>query len=295
MNKNKMIFFGTSNLAKEMLISFLHSKIFQVDLVVSTFDKSPLALFCQKKNIPLFCPSVFDAAAEKKIKSLKADIFAVIDFGKIIPSKILDLSLFGAFNLHFSLLPKYRGASPVQSAILQGEKESGITVFRLTKNLDDGDIFWQKKINIDSLRADEVFSKMMQKAAIDFVEILEKIVTKKNYQVVKQDHQKATFCKKFKKEDGLTNPLKETCQSLIQKVNAFYPWPGVFFKLPQIGLIKLLRVEKTNVKTKASQGKFFTENKKLFLSLKDGNLKILEIQRAGKKAMKGEDFARGFF
>ncbi len=279
MNKEKIIFFGTSKISVQCLEEFLKEKSFSVELII-TKKYSDLEKFAQKKEI-----KVLNELNQQKIAEINPDKFAVVDFGVIIPDEILKLSKKGAYNLHFSLLPKYRGASPVQSAILNRDKISGVSIIEVVKKLDAGKIFAQKELAIENLRADEVFEKMLKIGAPLFVQTV-----KNPGQGEDQDENQATFCGKISKKNGLIEPKKELVDDFIKKVNAYYPWPSVYFEHEKLGLLKILRAKKAN----NTQGKeLFKENKKLFLELKDGIVEILEIQREGRKKITGEEFARG--
>lgn len=293
MNKTKIVFFGTSQIATNILQELIKSDYFKISLVVTKHKEAFTAKYCKNANIEFIYPDKFNTEIIQKIKSINPEIIAVVDYGKIIPEKILNIAKKGAFNLHFSLLPKYRGASPVQSAILKGEKNSGITIFKLTKNLDDGDIFAQEKIKIENLRADKVFNLMLKISAPLFRETLENIALDKIKNGIQQKHKNATFCQKFAKESGLFDDKKENIDKLIKKIMAFYPWPSAYFIHNKFGLVKILNAKKTDLKINNKTNDLFVCDKKLFLQINDGVIEILEIQREGKKAMSGEDFAKG--
>lgn len=299
MNKKNCIFFGTSYVALDSLKIILKSDILKVNLIVSKHEKTPVAGFAKEQNIDVLFPGKFSDEILNDISNKNPDIFAVVDYGKIMPQKLLDIPKYGAFNLHFSLLPFYRGASPVQSAILNGEKTSGVTVFKLTKELDEGDIYAQKEIKIAEKRADQVFKNMIEKGSEILKKVLEEVSTKK-YQkkALPQDHSKASFCGKFTKESGKIDLAEENVENFLRKMRAFYPWPSVYFAHPDLGLIKILDAkiaDESEIENKKSQNKtgLFAHNKKLYLALSDGVLEVKEIQREAKKSMSGEEFLRG--
>jgi methionyl-tRNA formyltransferase len=248
-------------------------------------QETPVKQWANKKNIPVYQPEKpMEIATEDFWK--EAEVGIVIAYGKLFSQTFLD-SVPELWNLHFSLLPKFRGASPVPAAILAGEKVSGVTVFQIQKGMDDGPILGQKQKSIEGDRSDVVFTKMTTLGKILLVEILEN----KNRTQTNQKHEEASFCGKIEKQDGTLNPLEISAEMALRKINAYYPWPGTStdFKGKRL---KILSAKKTEKKGKS--GEFFAEKNALYLGFLDGSLELEEVQMEGKKAMTGADFARGY-
>ncbi len=263
----KLVFFGSSKYVLP-IIQVLKDN-FDLALVITT-EKNPIDAIpstCIKNKIPYI--SVFnlhDLNLKSKILNLKSDLAVLADFGLIIPQDILNLFSKGIINLHPSLLPKYRGPSPVQAAILNGDKKTGISIIKLDEKMDHGPILFQKEENISEFDTTEnVYEKLF------------KIGSKYLYQAIKQytnsqaltpqDNSKATFTSLLKKSDGSIDiespPPVERIKTMIR---AYFPWPGVWFKW------------------KMENGKWKI-------------LKLLpneEIQVEGKKPMSYKDFMNGY-
>jgi len=228
------------------LRAILKSRKLKVAAIVAKKEKCAVAEIARAENLPLFCDDLNLQFAEK-MRELKPAIFAVVDFGKFLPNEILAIPKFGAFNLHPSLLPKFRGPTPVQSAILAGEKKSGFSIFKIGEKMDAGEIFFREEIEIENLRADEVYEKILKIAAPKFCEILEKIAAGEISTGEKQNEKLATFCGKIEKSHGEIFPQKETAEEILRKINAFFPWPSAFLNSEKFGFLKILRGKKIPV------------------------------------------------
>lgn len=235
-------------------------------------------------NIEIFTPkSLKDENIINEIKSLKPDFIVVAAYGKILPKEILDIA--PCINLHASLLPKYRGASPIQSAILNADKISGVCSMLMEEGLDSGAILESIECDIEGKNSAEVFimlSNLAAKLTIFTLLNFEKIIPKK------QDENLVTHCKKIKKEDGLIE-LNEA-SIIYQKFLAFYPWPGIFLK----NGLKFLDIELFNKDSLQESGKILNiENDGFLLACKKGVLKIKILQESGKKALDGKTYLNG--
>jgi len=226
-------FFGTPRIAQIILKKLIATE-FKPQLVITGHDKksgrgqafvpTSVKLEAQKSNIEVgYRMSDLDKGF---------DIAMLVAYGHIIPKAVLELPKFGFLNVHPSLLPKYRGPSPIQSAILEGETQTGVTIMKLDKELDHGPILAQRKIPIDKKDTHET---LMQKLAIVGADLLLEVLPHYldgSQKPKQQNHSKATLTQKITKEDGcidLENPPSP--QKLDRMIRAFYPWPGVYTKL----------------------------------------------------------------
>ncbi|MCV3444705.1 methionyl-tRNA formyltransferase [Campylobacter lari] len=235
-------------------------------------------------NIEIFTPkSLKDENIINEIKILKPDFIVVAAYGKILPKEILDIA--PCINLHASLLPKYRGASPIQSAILNGDKISGVCTMLMEEGLDSGAILESTECDIEGKNSAEVFimfSNLAAKLTISTLLNFEKIIPKK------QDESLVTHCKKIKKEDGLIT--LDNASEIYQKFLAFYPWPGIFFENGMKFLdIELIDSEKTQKSGVILQ----LEKESFLLSCKKGILRIKTLQESGKKALDAKTYLNG--
>ena len=303
----KIVFFGTSQFAVPTLQNLAEN--FNVVLVVTKpprpagrgkkLTPSAINIEAEKLKLPIECVEKFDDIILEKIKKVNAELFIVVDFGKIIPQKIIDMPVLGTINIHPSKLPLYRGPSPIQSAILNGEIKTAISIMLIDKEMDHGPILAQKIVNIASEDTSEtLFHKLSIESADFLIETLNKYI-KNQIKGIPQDHTKATYTKIITKEDGKIN-FNKSATEIHNMVRAFYPWPSAYTTYDNKNL-KILGTSTTTsvipAKTEISQkpGIFFkTKNGQLAIMCKDKPLIINNIQLEGKRPMTGEDFIRGY-
>lgn len=236
-NKNlRIVFFGTPAFVLPVLETL--DKNFTVVGIITTPDQktgrkqtltpTPIKQWAIKNNKPVL--------TEEELSSLNPDLFVVAAFGKIIAKNILEIPKFGAINIHPSLLPKYRGPSPIQSAIFHGDKESGITIIKMDEEIDHGKILYVKNIVLNNKDTfDSLSIKMFQVAADALPQVIDDYVREKLHPI-SQDDTKATFCDHITKDHGyfdITNPPSP--EKLNRMIKAYYPWPGVWTRLRLAG------------------------------------------------------------
>jgi methionyl-tRNA formyltransferase len=242
-----VIFFGTPEIAVPALHKLTTLKQYKL-IGVGTFpDKpvgrkqiltsNPVKKFVQERDIPL------QIITQKKdilswTTSVNFDIAIVIAFGMIFPEEVLKNKKF--INVHFSLLPKYRGASPVQSAILAGEKETGITFQCMQKELDAGDILWQEKYPLKEEKTSQVFSFLAEKTA-EILPVFLNIFFAGEISPTPQKKSQVSFCRKFTKSDGEIFPQSQTAEEIFRASRAFNIFPGIFLKTKK-GNMKLTQI-----------------------------------------------------
>lgn len=189
----------------------------------------PTKIWAEKNNVDLLQPEKLDKDFENILKEEGPwDLFIVVAYGKILPKSIIDMPKQGTINIHYSLLPKYRGAAPVEAAILAGEKETGVTIQKMEQKLDTGGILFTKNRSIDdTITAPELKTALTADAgellSVHIQEILSGAAS-----VTNQEENLATYCKKITKEDGEINLLDEATLN-YRKYRAYYGWPGTYF------------------------------------------------------------------
>ncbi|OGC08369.1 methionyl-tRNA formyltransferase [candidate division WOR-1 bacterium RIFCSPLOWO2_12_FULL_45_9] len=231
------------------------------------------------------------------IKSLKPDIIVVVAYGKILPKEILDIPKHGCLNIHASLLPKYRGAAPIQWALLNGERETGVTIMRLDERLDTGDIIFQEKIKInqedDSL---SISKKLFAKAGKLLLAALEQIKTKK-VKYIKQNDKEATFAPLITKESGELN-WRSAADEIHNRIRAMVPWPGAHTifrkKLLKIWQAKVYNCEATSKMQLPGTIVEIVKGAGFVVAASGSNILISEVQPEGKKRMSAYDFVIGY-
>ena len=293
---------GTPEFSGPILNSLLER--YNVIAVVTQPDKkvgrkqvlthSPVKKIALANKIEVSQPEKIKGNAEfiKHIKEINPDLIVVAAYGFILPKKILEIPKFGLINVHASLLPKYRGASPIQTAILNGEKETGVTIMLVNEKMDEGDILAQKTITITN---NDNFKNLHDKLSILgsnlLLETLPKWLNKK-IKPQKQDQSQASYCKLITKEDGKIDWHKSAI-GIERQILALNPWPGTFAKWDN-KKIKLLKVKLLNDSNKNSAGGIFKVNDGLGVYCGQGALEILELQLEGKKAMSAKEFLNGY-
>ena len=272
----KIIFLGTPKFGAVVLEGLIKSghKPF---LVVTEPDKPvgrkqivtppQVKVLAEKYNIPVAQPDKIKNW-KLEIKNLNPDLGIVASFGQIIPSDILGIPKYGFLNVHPSLLPKYRGPSPIQFAILDGEEKTGVTIMRISEKLDTGPILSQQEIELDQKETFEsLHDKLAEVGTKLLIEAIPRLLAGKLPPLL-QDDTKATYTKIFKKEDGKID-WKKPAKEIERQIRALNPWPGTY-TIYNGKRLKILRAEAVG-----------------------GKLLIEEVQLEGKKPITFEDFLRG--
>ena len=225
------------------------------------------------------------------MKSINPDAIVVVGYGRIIPQWMLDLPRFGNINLHASLLPKYRGAAPIQWAIANGETITGITTMRINAGLDTGDILLQREVRIaDDDTAETLAPRLADTGADLMVETLSRLQAG-SVQPHPQEHANATLAPILKKEDGHID-FHKTAMEISNRLRGFQPWPGAFTSFRG----KNLHIWKATVQDKhVPEAQIFVEGDRWLVGCASGTaLQLLEVQLEGKRRMLAADFIRGY-
>ncbi len=266
--------------------------------IVST----PVKKFAIEKNISILQPcNLKDKEFIDNLFSFNADIYVIVSYGMIIPEEIIFHPKYHSINLHASLLPKYRGASPIQYALLNGDEITGNTVQFITKELDKGDIIIQSEVTIEP---NETYIELSKKLASDGASLLLKaleLIEKGNVKRIKQDDNLASYTKIIKKENGFIDFRQMTAKEIFNKYRAFKLWPNIFGyyknskeKDSENGIKCIFtNIELTNDNGEA--GKIIQANKKgLIIATREGSIKINNIKPENKKEMDYISFINGF-
>lgn len=257
---------------------------------------TPVAEWATKNNLPLEkLDSINNPNIISKIKNWAVDIIFLASFGQILKSDILSVPLVEALNLHASLLPKFRGASPIQAAILAGDKQSGVSFMRMEKGLDTGPVFAQFASDIAPDEcADSLETKLANLAAEYSIEVILKICSGE-LKPVPQDNSLATYAGKIEKSDGKIE-WNNDADVIERKIRAFHPWPGAFFDLDIKGGKLRTKITKAKVVpgVQITPGEIIcTAEKKLLIACGKNALEVQKIHPEGRKEMDSADFLRG--
>ena len=249
---------------------------------------SPVHKLAKKFNIKIKTPENLDSQAEYEyFKKLRPDVVIAVAYGKLIPEKILNIPKILFLNVHASLLPKWRGAAPIERSILNQDKETGVSIMKIVSELDAGPYLKQVKIKIkkDSQYGD-IYKQLSQVGADALIASL-KIIESGKANFINQDHKVSTYAKKIQKEETKID-WSQSASNILAKINAFSPNPGAWFNLKnkRIKIIKADEIEKTG-----KAGMVIDQN--FIIGCSTNSIKILELQKEGKRAMKTEEFLIG--
>ncbi len=251
--------------------------------------ESPVAIEAKKHKIPLFMPTDLNENDFKKaLNDLNIDILLVVAYGRIIPEWLLKLPKLFPINIHFSLLPKYRGASPIQSSLLMDDKVTGVTYIKMNKSLDSGKIIKQFICDINPLDNKNTLEKKLTELSINkLAEVLD-YIKQDELSFVDQDETKKTYCNKINKEDGLID-FREDSSSIHNKFRAYYGWPGTSFIHKDI-TIKIHNLKLTNDLSSGKPGsvhKFDASG--IYINTSDKVIVITDLQFPNKNIISSKD------
>lgn len=301
----KVVFFGTPQFAVPFLNHLETDNRIEVEAVVTQPDKpvgrkkeitqTPVKKFALKMGIPVLQPKKIKNNPKfvELLKGLDLDFIVIVAYGAILPREILDIPKYDCINVHTSLLPKYRGASPIQSALLNGDKETGISFMSLDEKLDTGDIYLLKKVDIDEKDTQESLFERLSDIGATLLPSVLRDIENEVLTPLPQDKSLATHCTKISKEDAQIDPSKDTAEEINNKLRAFTPWPGIYmiFNNKRLKLLKL-KVHKDEEKIDA--GVLISKDGKILLGTKNGTLEITKLQLEGKRPLSANEFINGF-
>lgn len=303
--KPKIVFWGTPQFGAFVLEALINGDFCPI-LVVTAPDSikgrglnktpSEVKKTAKKWGLEVAEPEKLrqNTAFLEKLKKLNPDLFIVASYGKIIPKEYLEIPIKGSLNIHPSLLPKWRGPSPIQATILAGDKETGVTIILMDEEMDHGDIVSVSKIEIPNKPTYSELEKILIEEAKKLIIETLPMWLENKIKPVPQNHNEATYCKIIKKEDGFTD-FNESAEIIERKIRAFEVWPNVYFERnnKQFKILKAAIIDNGILDNK-SIGEFFCLNKKLLVKCLKGGLIIEKIQPENKKPLDGYAFWCGY-
>ncbi|GAB6073054.1 methionyl-tRNA formyltransferase [Venenivibrio stagnispumantis] len=298
----RILFWGTPEFAAEVLKTLINSK-HQVIAVITQPDKPkgrgqkvtppPVKEIAIKHNIPVYQPEKLKNNQEiiNIIKELNPDISVVVAYGKIIPKEILDIPKYKTINIHASILPKYRGAAPIHRAIMEGEKETGVSIMELVEKLDAGPVYAIEKIEItdedDIISLHDKLAKLGSQLLLKVLDDIQKGAT-----ATPQDESKATYAKPIEKEEGLIDWSKPATE-IFNKIRALKVWPKAYtnFRGEQI---KILDATPLNEEYAGDYGEIVKIENGIVVKTGKGSLLIKQLQFPNSKPISTLDAVRGY-
>ena len=296
------IYFGSSEFSK-VVLGGLYQQGLKPLLVVTKPDKpkgrglkisaTQVSLLAKSKNTPVVKPqSLKEVEFYQRLNKLETDFFIVVDYGKIIPGKLLSIPGKFSLGLHPSLLPRYRGPAPIEYTLLNGDRESGLTVFKINDNVDSGDIILQRKVSVDY---NDDYHSLSQKLADQGASVLTEALSKiesGSYKLTKQDESKVSFSAKFKKVDGQIS-WQLPAQSIRNLIRATIDWPSAYTYYKDL-MLKIIKAEVVDIESQLRPGGIVKiERDGIYVATGEQFLRILRIQPLGKKIMDAWAFVCG--
>ena len=297
MTNKKIIFMGTPFIAAQHLNILVEKNFNIVGVFTQPPRKKNRGMIAQesevhkvaiKNNLELFHPTSINEDVINKIKYLKPDLIIVVAYGIILPLDFLNIPKYGCINVHVSLLPRWRGAAPIEHSLLEGDLKTGISIIKISPKLDAGDILAQEILPIEEgIYSDELTLALTNLGKALMIKVLPDIF-EKNITLTKQDHNKITYAKKFTTEDRKIN-FHNPADKVINHIRAHGPKPGSWF-IYKGERIKILKAKK--IYEQGEQSTILSKN--FLLGCSEGSILPISIQREGKKAVILDDFLRGF-
>ncbi|MFZ8933196.1 MAG: methionyl-tRNA formyltransferase [Bacteriovoracaceae bacterium] len=302
MKKFKCVFCGTADFSVPTLEILHHHPHIDLLKVVTMPDRpsgrgqklhSPeVAVYAKENKIPLLqTPNInkeeeFLAEMEKD----RPDFFIVISFAQFLNNRVLKVPYKGCFNIHGSLLPKYRGAAPIQYSILNGDSSTGVTIQKMVKEMDAGDIVRKDVMAIESTETyGLLYTRMKLQAALSTNLFIRQLI-EDDYEAKAQVHEEATYAPTLNKDDGLLNFKEYSTEVIFNRIRGLKPWPGTFFYINN-KRVKVLEAEFAYENLGPSEVSI--KNNQLIIGTTDGSLRITKLQLEGKKATSDTAFLNG--
>jgi methionyl-tRNA formyltransferase len=258
----------------------------------------PIKVLAEQHQIPVLQPEKVRAPeVQQRLREIAPDAIVVIAYGQILPESILQIPRLGCINVHASLLPKYRGAAPIQWAIVRGERQTGVTIMLMDKGMDTGAMLLQRAIPIEPDDTTETLQPKLAQLGADLLCETLSGIESGAILPVPQDHAAATYAPLLKKTDGLIQ-WQESAARIYDQVRGFFPWPGAhtFFQGKLVKLLKVTIAPAAEREGRAAPGTVVAVDQSIgpLIATGDGVLRILEIQPENKPAMLCRDFCRGY-
>ncbi len=299
MKNSRIIFFGTPDFAIPALRELAEN--FSIEAVITQPDKPkgrkkepiapPIKKYASTRDFLILQPQKLDKKFIGQLEKLKPDLGVVVAYGKILPKQILDLPKHGCLNIHASLLPKYRGAAPIQAALLNGDKKTGITIMKIDKGLDTGDIISSQSIEIqkqDNLQT--LHDKLAELGAQLLIKTIPDYIAGK-IKPQKQDESKASVFPTISKGQGRIL-WKNSAEHIFNQIRAFTPWPGAFTFYNNKKL-DIIEAEPVECGENRLIGQIFGFNNKVLVQCKENCLEIKKVKLEGKKEIDIQSFING--
>jgi methionyl-tRNA formyltransferase len=299
----RIVFIGAGEIGVPTLQALVRSSEHELAGAVTQPDKpvgraqriepTPIKRALAGSKVPILQPArIRDRQAIEEIRALQPDAIVVMAYGQILPREALEIPRVACLNLHASLLPRWRGAAPIQAAIAAGDPETGITVMYMAEGLDTGEVLLQRGIDILPIdTGGSLHDRLAQIAPEALLEALQ-MLAKGNAPRISQDNALATYAPKLTRDNGKID-WSEPAEIIERKIRAFNPWPGAFTEIASPGVRKLKIFSAAIVDLNGKPGEFLHREKELVIAAGKGALSLGEVQPEGKRRMSAAEFLRG--
>lgn len=303
----RVIFFGTPDFAVPTLEAVYHLPDVTVSAVFTQPDKPvgrkqlvtppPVKASALKHGLPVFQPeSIRTEAVRQQLQALQPDVVIIVAYGKIIPADLLAIPAHGWLNVHASLLPRHRGAAPVQAAILAGDAETGVTLMKIDAGLDTGEIIGQKGIKLTGVETGETLLKNLSTLGAELVSTTLADYLAGNATPAPQTSQGITVTRPLTKEQGKID-WSQPAETIERQIRAYYPWPGAytFWQTGQEAprRIKILSARPATLEHKTLPGQVHAAGRHVLVGTGSGTLELSQIQLSGKRPQSVQEFLKG--
>lgn len=298
----KIVFLGSDPIALPLLEWLVGEGSVQIVAVYTQPDRptgrgqkvvpNGIKTWALDQGIPVHQPAKLTAEARKDYAALAADFALVMAYGHILNDAFIDTPRLGTVNLHASILPDYRGASPIQSAVCSGDAETGVSLMRIVRELDAGPVADIERVLIAATDTALDVEAKLAAASVPLVVRNLSALASEELEFVEQDHASATFCRKLTKSDGVLD-FAATAPVLAARINGLHPWPGV--RVEMAGqVVRLGSALASKTASDAAPGTIVASGETLEVATGQGTLQLLQLQRPGGRMLPAADFLRGF-
>ena len=294
-----ILFAGSPSMSAEILEHLVQNKDLNVSTVLTQPDKrrkrgtekheTPVSRVAKKHSIKTLKPkTIHKTFVSTELGRSNIDLILVVAYGHILPKEMLKIAKIMSMNIHFSLLPKYRGASPIQSAIINGDKKTGISFMKIVERMDAGEVIYKADIKIDNEDTKIVLENKLTSLAISKMDGVLNSLKKNNYKLIEQNENDASYCSKIVKEDSLVD-FKNTSLDIFNKFRALKEWPGTSF-VHNNKVIKIHDMYISNGKSKGNPGEIFQiDPSGIKINTVDYIIVITNLQFPNKKIISSQD------
>ncbi len=303
--KQKLIFMGSDSIALPALNAIHQGSCGDIELLAvytqpdkprgrgKRIEANAIKIWSRENGVPVFQPNRVDKSVRQEIEAIDADSILVMAYGHLLSQALIDTPPLGIWNLHTSILPKYRGASPIQSAIASGDMESGVSFMKVVKEMDAGPVLDVERVNIDRLDTALTLESKLSQACVPLLERCLPAVFSDESLPEPQDEKRTSYVRKLTKADGGLD-FRRPAEVISKRVNALFPWPGTGFNYGG-SVIKIGLADFGSKEVNASAGQVVgLEAEGLMVACGKGVLYLKRLQRPGGKMLDAGSFVRGF-